>query len=191
MNALLLGLLVLGANPVSFHELSARAIDGSEVPLSRYKGKVLLVVNTASGCGFTPQYKGLEELYQLYRDRGFEVLAFPSNDFANQEPLSNGEIRSFCELKYKTTFPLFEKSHVKGDDASPVFRYLTGHKNTEGKVSWNFNKFLIDANGIPVDRFASMRDPMSRSVREQIDRLLAAGTAPQAATRADAGVALP
>src|SRR5512147_2627121 len=116
--------LFLAGGPMSVHDFTVKTIDGSEVSLSRYAGKALLIVNTASECGYTPQYKGLEELYQQYKARGFEVLAFPSNEFGGQEPGSNAEIKKFCERRYRTTFPLFAKIAVKGKDADPLYRWL-------------------------------------------------------------------
>src|SRR5512147_2529336 len=126
--------LFLAGGPMSVHDFTVKTIDGSEVPLSRYAGKALLIVNTASQCGYTPQYKSLEELYQAYKSRGLEILAFPSNDFSGQEPGTNEEIKKFCELRYRITFPLFAKITVKGPRADPLYRYLTTLPEDGGEV---------------------------------------------------------
>ncbi|HVO29318.1 MAG TPA: glutathione peroxidase, partial [bacterium] len=125
---------------MSFHDLTANSLDGKPVKMSDYKGKVLLVVNTASECGFTPQYAGLEKLYEDYKDRGVVVLGFPSNDFGGQEPGTPAQIRAFCDTKYHVQFPLFEKVKTKGAGQSPVYAFLTkGH----GEPKWNFHKYLV------------------------------------------------
>ncbi len=157
---------------MSVFDYSVKSIDGKDVALSQYKGKTLLIVNTASECGFTPQYKGLEELYQAYKGKGLEVLAFPTNDFGAQEPGSNEEIKKFCELKYKTTFPLFGKITVKGDKAEPLYKFLTGQKENGGEVQWNFNKFLVAPDGKVVAHVTSKVEPMSNELRKQIDAVL-------------------
>jgi glutathione peroxidase len=158
--------------PVSVHSFSMRTNDGKATSLADYKGKVLLIVNTASRCGFTPQYKGLEELYQRYQDMGFVVLAFPANDFMEQEPGTDQEIKNFCELQYKITFPLFSKSSVKGEEISPLFRYLTEESHFPGPVTWNFNKFLVDRNGQVVARFDSRVSPLSEELETAIKKEL-------------------
>lgn len=160
----------------SVHDFKANLIQGSEKNLSDYKGKVLLIVNTASGCGFTPQYAALQSLYEKYREQGFEILAFPSNDFGGQEPASNEEIQKFCDLRFKVKFPLFEKVAVKGDQAHPLFQYLTKESARKGSIKWNFSKFLIDQNGQVVDRFASTTDPLSDKVTRSIASLLSSAT---------------
>ncbi|MFO0581673.1 MAG: glutathione peroxidase [Anaeromyxobacter sp.] len=165
--------LVAGGAPVGVHAFQVKANDGSEVSLSRYAGKVLLVVNTASECGYTPQYKGLEELYQAYRARGLEVLAFPSNDFGRQEPGSDAEIKKFCELKYRTTFPLFAKVPVKGKDAIPLYQHLAAEGR--GAPDWNFNKYLVDASGKVLAHYPSDVEPMSSALRKAIEAALPAG----------------
>jgi glutathione peroxidase len=167
----LLALTLTGA-PMSVHDFSVKTIDGKDVSLSSYKGKALLIVNTASQCGYTPQYKGLEALYQQYKDKGLEILAFPSNDFGGQEPGSNEEIKKFCELKFKTTFPLFAKIPVKGDAAHPLYKYLTGLKENGGEVAWNFNKFLVTPEGKVVAHLASGADPTSDAVKKQVEAVL-------------------
>ena len=147
--------------------------DGSEKALSDYKGKVLLIVNTASECGFTPQYKGLEELYERYRDKGLEVLAFPANNFGAQEPGSDAQIKEFCTLKYHVTFPLFAKTSVKGPDINPLYGFLTTKAGFDGEISWNFNKFLVDRSGKVVARFDSKVTPLSDELLGKIEALLA------------------
>ena len=127
---------------------------GNEVALSDYKGKVLLIVNTATGCGFTPQYKGLQDLYEKYKEKGFEILDFPCNQFLGQAPGDDAQIDSFCTLKYNTTFPRFHKIDVKGKNASPLFTYLVNQKHGVFKnVKWNFTKFLVDREGNVLARF--------------------------------------
>ena len=133
-------------------------IGGEEVSLSKYKGKPLLIVNTASKCGFAPQFDGLEELYEKYKEQGFVVLGFPSNQFMNQEPLSNEDMESHCQLNYGVSFPLHEKIKVNGEDAIPLYRYLveqTGNK----KIKWNFTKFLIGKDGEIIERYGSRIKP--------------------------------
>jgi glutathione peroxidase len=173
MNAALLSLLLAGA-PMSVHDFQVTTIDGKEVSLSQYKGKALLLVNTASECGYTPQYQGLEELYQAYRARGFEVLAFPSNDFGAQEPGSNAQIKKFCEARYKTTFPLFAKIAVKGAGAAPLYRYLTTLPVNGGAVTWNFNKFLVDPTGKVVAHLDSSVEPTSAELKKKLEAVLPA-----------------
>lgn len=163
---------ILSGAPMSLYDFQVKRIDGSDASLAEYKGKALLIVNTASQCGYTPQYKGLEALYQQYKARGFEVLAFPSNDFGAQEPGSNDEIKKFCELKYKTTFPLFAKIAVKGDAAHPLYKYLTGLKENGGEVTWNFNKFLVAPDGKVVAHLPSGADPASDAVKKQVEAVL-------------------
>lgn len=126
---------------------------GVETDLSIYKGKVVLIVNTATGCGFTPQYRGLQEMYDKYKDKGFEILDFPCNEFLFQAPGSDEKIDSFCTLKYNTTFKRFTKIKVNGKDAIPLYKYLTDDPDFGGKIKWNFTKFLIDRNGKIINRF--------------------------------------
>lgn len=171
MLSLLLSLAVRAA-PMSLYDVQVKTIDGQDVSLSTYKGKALLIVNTASQCGYTPQYKGLETLYKTYKSKGFEILAFPSNDFGAQEPGSNQEIKKFCELKYKTTFPLFEKLTVKGPSAHPLYRYLTSLKENGGDVKWNFNKFLVTPDGTVVAHFPSSTEPMSEELTQKLEATL-------------------
>ena len=146
----------------SVYDFEVKDIHGKAVPLSRYKGKVLLIVNTASKCGFTPQYKGLEALHEKYHARGLEVLGFPCNQFGAQEPGTEDEIASFCELNFGVTFPLFAKVDVNGDDAAPLYRHLKQAKpgllGSEA-IKWNFTKFLVDRKGNVVERFAPNTEP--------------------------------
>jgi glutathione peroxidase len=161
----------------NLHAFTVKNIDGVEKPLSEYSGKVLLVVNVASKCTFTPQYKGLETLYKRFHERGFEILAFPSNDFGRQEPGTEAEIKSFCTVTYGVTFPLFAKISVKGKEIDPLYAFLTSKETNPGfagKITDNFNKFLLDRTGAVVYRFDSKDEPMGdkipRSVGEILDR---------------------
>ena len=154
------------------HAFSLNLNDGSPRKLADYKGKALLVVNTASKCGYTKQYAPMEQLYQKYKDRGFEVLAFPANDFMGQEPGTNEEIRAFCTANYKTTFPLFAKISVKGDDIHPLYKYLTALPEFSGDITWNFNKFLVDPSGKVVARFGSKVDPMAEELTKKLEEIL-------------------
>ncbi|MCB1541750.1 MAG: glutathione peroxidase [Rhodoblastus sp.] len=155
------------------YDFSAQDIDGKKVPLKRYKGKALLIVNTASQCGFTPQYAGLEKLHRDLSDRGFEVLGFPCNQFGAQEPGDAEEIKNFCSLKYDVTFPMFAKVDVNGSDTHPLFEYLKKAKPGllgSQNVKWNFTKFLVDKEGNPVARYAPQESP--ESLRKDIEKLL-------------------
>jgi glutathione peroxidase len=158
------------------HQFTVRDLKGQEVNLNSFKGKVLLIVNTASECGFTPQYDELETLYQLYKNKGFEVLAFPSNDFGGQEPLNGNEIQQFCNERFHTTFQIFDKIHVKGEKADPLFYFLS-NKSENGNVDispkWNFQKYLIDKNGHVIDYYLSTTSPTSGKVKKAIEALLA------------------
>lgn len=167
-----LGAPLRAGSSKSIYDFKANLINGNEKALSDYKGKVLLIVNTASACGFTPQYASLQSLYEKYQSQGFEILAFPSNDFGKQEPGSNQEIQKFCDLRFKVKFPLFEKIDVKGKSIHPLYQYLTQESPKKGFIKWNFSKFLIDKNGNVVDRFAPTTDPMSDKVTREIDSLL-------------------
>jgi len=155
-------------------DFEARRLNGKVESLDVYRGQVLLVVNTASRCGFTPQYAGLQDLYAQYRARGFSVLGFPSNDFAGQEPGSDREIGAFCRANYGVEFPMFSKVRVKGEDADPLYVYLTSlPAPIGGPVEWNFQKYLVDRNGAVVKRFGSRVTPGSPELIAEIDRLLA------------------
>ncbi len=159
----------------SIHQFSVTNIDGKLVNLEQYKGKVLLIVNTASQCGFTPQLKAMTELYEEFKSEDFEILAFPSNDFANQEPLEGKDIAQFCMLKYEAEYPIFEKIHVKGKDANPLFQFLSSKKkngNVNSKPKWNFHKYLVDKNGKVIDYFLTITSPTSKRVKQKIRKLL-------------------
>jgi glutathione peroxidase len=155
--------------PKSFYDLTAKMLDGQDQPMSVYQGKVALVVNTASECGFTPQYAGLEDVWQEYRERGLVVLGFPSNDFGGQEPGSAEEIRSFCDLKFHVSFPMFAKVRTKGQDQSPVFAFLTAKHS---KPRWNFYKYLVGRDGRVLDYFVSFTKPGSPRLRKAIEKAL-------------------
>ena len=145
----------------SLHDFSATAIDGKPVELSSYDGKVVLVVNTASKCGFTPQFEGLQGLYEKYADRGFAVLGFPCDQFANQELDGDDEIAGFCQRNYGVTFPMFSKIDVNGDETHPVYQWLKSEKGglIGGKIKWNFTKFLVGRDGQVIDRYAPTTKP--------------------------------
>ena len=145
----------------NIYDITVKDMDGKDVQLSDYKGKVLLIVNVASHCGYTPQYEGLEKMYETYKDKGFEILAFPSNDFGEQEPGTNEEIKQFCESKYNVSFKLFDKVKVLGDGKTPLYERLDNNAPVTGEVGWNFEKFLIDKNGNIVGRFKSKVKPDS------------------------------
>jgi glutathione peroxidase len=146
---------------VSVHDFSAKLNGGREQSLSDYKGKVLLIVNTASKCGFTPQYKGLQGLYAKYRKRGFELLAFPCDQFGHQEPGSDNQIRSFCEANYGIEFPLFSKVEVNGEKTHPLYKFLKSQRGglLGNNIKWNFTKFLVDKEGKVVERYAPITSP--------------------------------
>ena len=159
----------------SIYDFSLKNIDGKETSLADYRGKVVLVVNVASRCGFTPQYEGLEKVYLKYKDRGLVILGFPANNFGGQEPGSNEEIKSFCSLKYNVTFPMFTKISVKGDDIHPLYKYLTDKQSDPqfgGDVKWNFNKFLIGRDGKIIGRFEPAVKPESPEVAQAIEHAL-------------------
>jgi glutathione peroxidase len=147
-------------------------IDGHPVDLKSFKGKVLLIVNTASMCGNTPQYAGLQEMYDRYRDRGFEILAFPANDFGQQEPGTNEEIKGFCYTKYSISFPLFSKISVVGKEQHPLYRYLTQHSSFPGRVTWNFQKYLVDRSGNIIGKYDPGMDPLAPAILADIEKAL-------------------
>ena len=154
-------------------EFKVKDINLKEVKLSEYKGKVLLIVNVASKCGFTSQYAGLQKINEQYKDRGFEVLGFPCNDFGGQEPGTNEEIKNFCSLNYNVTFPMFDKVHVKGDEKAPLFDLLTDNSVTgKSSIKWNFEKFIVDKEGNIVDRFRSTTKPDSKKIALLIEKEL-------------------
>ena len=156
----------------NIYNFTMKTIDGKERSLADFKGKTVLIVNTASLCGHTPQYRSLETLYKQYKDRGLVVLAFPENNFKNQEPGTDAEIAKFCDLKYHVTFPVFSKISVKGDDIAPLYLYLTTQSGFNGPITWNFNKFLIDPKGQVVARFDSKIDPLDPQVVAEIKKSL-------------------
>ncbi|MBT8380050.1 MAG: glutathione peroxidase [Ignavibacteria bacterium] len=154
-------------------DYTVKDINLNEVKLSYYKGKVLLIVNVASKCGFTSQYKSLQKIYETYKNRGFAILGFPCNDFGGQEPGTNEEIKSFCSLNYDVTFPIFDKVHVKGDEKAPLFDLLTNNTVTgKSSIKWNFEKFLIDKDGNIVDRFRSVTKPENKKITSLIEKEL-------------------
>lgn len=155
-----------------FYDFSANNIYGKEVKMESYKGKVVLVVNTASKCGLTPQFKDLEALYKEYKDKGFEILGFPCNQFAKQDPGTNDEIHQFCQLNYGVTFTMFEKIDVNGKDTHPLYKYLKSQAKAifSKEIKWNFTKFLIDADGNVLKRYAPTVSPLK--IKGDIEKLL-------------------
>jgi glutathione peroxidase len=167
----------INTNETAFYDFNVQNIDGEEVSLGDYKGKVILVVNVASKCGYTPQYEGLQSIYEKYDDQGFVILGFPANNFNGQEPGSDKEIKQFCTLEYGVEFPMFSKVSVKGEDQSELFEYLTSQSNPdfEGEIKWNFEKFLIDKNGALQRRFRSGVKPESEELTGAIKKELSKG----------------
>ena len=155
----------------SVYEFTLNSIDGAPAPLAAYKGKVLLLVNVASKCGFTPQYKELEAVYKQYKDKGLVIAGFPANNFLSQEPGTNAEIKAFCTRTYNVTFPMYAKISVKGADMAPLYTYLT--KATGGDIKWNFTKFLIGRDGTILDRFEPPVKPDDPKVIAAIEKALA------------------
>ena len=155
-----------------FYDYRVKNISGEEVSMSEYKGKAVLIVNTASKCGFTKQYEGLEELYEKYKDQGFVILGFPCNQFGAQEPGGNEEIKNFCTSTFSVTFPMMSKIDVNGDDADPLYKFLKKEKGgiLGDDIKWNFTKFLIDREGNVVDRFASQKTP--KALEKEVEKLL-------------------
>jgi glutathione peroxidase len=155
----------------SIYDFTLKSIDGKPTPLAEFKGKVVLLVNVASKCGFTPQYAGLEKLYEQYKDRGFVIVGVPANNFGGQEPGTNEEIKTFCSRNYNVSFPMMSKVSVKGDDKTPLYQYLT--ESSGGEIKWNFTKFLVDKNGKVVARFEPKVTPDSPEVASAIEKALA------------------
>lgn len=158
---------------MNFYDFSAKGMYGDEINMKSYEGKVVLVVNTASKCGLTPQFKDLETLYKKYKDRGFEILGFPCNQFANQDAGTNEEIQTFCQLNYGVTFTMFEKIEVNGENAHPIYKYLKEEKKSLlGKeIKWNFTKFLVDTEGQVIKRYSPTTKPLN--IEKDIEKLLA------------------
>lgn len=174
---LLTGAAAQGADRgvTTMYDFTMKDIGGKNVPLSRYRGKVVLIVNVASFCGYTKQYTGLDSLYRAYADRGLVVLGFPANNFGSQEPGSDAEIKEFCSTKYNVSFAMFSKISVKGDDQHPLYRYLTSaeaNPATAGDVRWNFTKYLIDRSGRLVAKFEPRVDPLSAELTEAVEAAL-------------------
>jgi glutathione peroxidase len=167
------GTMLMAAQTPMIYDFTLNDIDGKPVPLSQFRGKVLLLVNTASFCGNTPQYTDLEKMYEQYREKGFEILAFPANNFGQQEPGTNEEIKNFCYTKYSLSFPLFSKISVKGDDKHPLYRYLTEQSPVPGEVEWNFQKYLVDRSGKVVARYHHRTKPLSPDIVQDVERVLA------------------
>jgi glutathione peroxidase len=163
------------AHAASIYDYTMRSIDGESVSLKSYSGKVVLLVNVASRCGFTPQYAGLEALYEKYKDRGLVIVGVPANNFASQEPGTNEEIKKFCSMKYNVTFPMMAKVSVLGDDQTPLYKFLTdksANPKVGGDIKWNFTKFLFDRKGNPVARFEPAVTPDSPEVQAAIESAL-------------------
>jgi len=172
---LLLATFVTGAGKNVF-DYTLNTIDGQPAPLSAYKGKVVMLVNVASRCGFTPQYTGLESTYEKYKDRGFVIIGIPANNFGAQEPGTNQEIKTFCQSKYNVTFPMMSKVSVKGDDKTPLYQYLTDksvNPKTGGDIQWNFTKFLVGPDGQIIARFEPKVTPDSPEITGAIEQALA------------------
>jgi len=156
-------------------DFKMKDIDGKDVKLKKFKGDVFLIVNTASKCGFTPQYEGLQAIYTKYQSQGFTILGFPANNFGGQEPGTEAEIKEFCESKFKVTFPMFAKISVKGEDRHPLYNFLTAKETNpkySGEITWNFNKFLVNRKGEIVARFTSKDAPDSETVTQAIEKYL-------------------
>lgn len=169
---LLMGASLFAASGI--YDFTLPSIDGKPMPLANFKGKVILLVNVASRCGFTPQYSALEAIYEKYKDQGFVILGFPANNFGGQEPGTNAEIKTFCSTKYNVTFPLYSKVSVKGADQTPLYSYLTQETGASiaGDIKWNFTKFLVDRHGKVVQRFEPAVTPDSPEVTSAIENLL-------------------
>jgi glutathione peroxidase len=174
----LIGALLIMATSLyagsSLYSFTLNSIDGKPAPLAEYKGKVVLIVNVASQCGYTPQYSALEAIYEKYKDQGFVILGFPANNFGAQEPGTNEEIKTFCSRKYSVKFPMYSKISVKGDDQAPLYAYLTKQTSPgiTGDIKWNFTKFLVDKNGNVVQRFEPAVTPDSKEVTSAIEKQL-------------------
>jgi glutathione peroxidase len=169
------GNLDSGEKMSSIYDFTLKDIDHKEVNLGQYRGKVVLVVNVASRCGYTPQYEGLQKVYLKFKDRGFVILGFPANNFMAQEPGTDEEIKTFCSTKYNVTFPIFSKISVKGDDIHPLYKFLTSKETNPdfgGDIKWNFSKFLLDKNGKIIARFEPKVTPESDPMIQAIEKAL-------------------
>jgi glutathione peroxidase len=180
MKKLFVLMAILGMSAMAgertIHDFTLNSIDGQPTPLSSFKGKVVLLVNVASRCGFTPQYTALESLYEKYKDRGFVIIGIPANNFGAQEPGTNQEIKTFCTAKYHVSFPMMAKVSVKGSDITPLYQFLTdkgAHPETGGEIGWNFTKFLVGPDGKVIMRFDSAVEPDSPLVISAIEKALA------------------
>ncbi|HBY18935.1 MAG TPA: glutathione peroxidase [Candidatus Marinimicrobia bacterium] len=166
---------LIAMDEMNVYSFEVKTASGDVYPLDQFRGKVLMIVNVASKCGFTPQYEDLQKLYENYKDKGLVILGFPANNFMNQEPGSNEEIQEFCQVNYGVTFPVLAKISVKGRDIHPLYAWLTDkkiHPETGGSIGWNFTKFLIDTDGKVSARYASRVNPRSDEVIQKIERLL-------------------
>ena len=164
-----------GKNMKHFYDFTVKDIMGNEIKLDTYKDKVILVVNVASKCGFTPQYEGLQKIYEKYQDQNFVILGFPANNFMGQEPGTNQEIKQFCTVNFGVTFPLFAKISVRGKDIHPLYAFLIGKEtnpNFSGRITWNFNKFLLNRKGECINRFPSKIKPQDPELIETLEKAL-------------------
>lgn len=154
----------------NFHKIKITTIDGTEIPLSKFEGKTVLVVNTASACGYTPQYKGLEELFEKNKDKGLVILGVPCNQFGGQEPGTEEEIKTFCETKFHVSFPMTKKADVKGPNQHPLYKFLLENSSDKGDVAWNFEKFLVSPRGEVLARYKSKVEPSDPQLQEAITK---------------------
>ncbi|MDE2446898.1 MAG: glutathione peroxidase [Alphaproteobacteria bacterium] len=166
-------IMAMAASAQTLFDFSLQGMDGKPMPLSQFKGKAVLLVNTASQCGFTPQYEGLEKLWETYKDKGLVIIGVPSNDFGGQEPGQAAEIASFCKLNYGVTFPLSDKTVVSGQGEAPVYTWAGAQAGLLGRPKWNFHKYLFAKSGAFVDWFATTTEPMSDKIKAAIERELA------------------
>ena len=175
--AAVLGIVATPGFAASVYDYTLQSIDGKSTPLSEFKGKVVLLVNVASRCGYTPQYSGLESLYEKHREQGFTIVGIPANNFMSQEPGSNAEIKTFCQSKYNVKFPMMAKVSVAGGDKAPLYRYLTNEQQnpkTGGEIKWNFTKFLVGRDGEIVARFEPAVTPDDPALVAAVEKALAA-----------------
>ena len=172
---LLIGAVAMMAEGKTVYDFTLNSIDGQPAPLAAYKGKVVLLVNVASRCGYTPQYTALESIYEKYKDQGFVIVGIPANNFGGQEPGTNQEIKTFCSSKYNVTFPMMAKVSVKGEDATPLYQFLTdkaAHSQTGDEIKWNFTKFLVGPDGRVITRFEPEVTPDAPQVTSAIEKAL-------------------